>query len=83
MASKSPTAKQKLFVTTYIAEPNGAKAAEGAGYAKRSAKVTASRLLTNVNLREYIDQGIEAKNDEVRHAACLLRIVKVKEAKGY
>ena len=40
-------AKQSRFVREYAVDCNGAAAAVRAGYSPRSAKVTASRLLTN------------------------------------
>ena len=60
------SAQAKLFGDYYIVEPNGSKAAIAAGYAKKGAKQQASRLLTNVDLRQYIDQGIEAKHKEIK-----------------
>lgn len=44
---------------------NGAKAAELAGYAKNSAKVTASRLLTKPNVKA----AVEARRREIEEAA--------------
>jgi len=55
--------KQKIFVTTYIADPNGAKACIDAGYSKKGAKQQAHVLLTNTDLREFIDKGIEVGKD--------------------
>lgn len=52
--AKKLTPRQELFVFHYVAEPNGTAAAVAAGYAERSAKVTASRLLTNANVQKKI-----------------------------
>lgn len=48
------TPKQKRFVEEYALDHNGARAAVRAGYAARSTKVTASRLLTKANVREAL-----------------------------
>ena len=63
MARKSLTDKQKLFAAAYVAKPNATKAATIAGYSKNAAKQQAHVLLTNTDLREYIDQGIEVGKD--------------------
>ena len=42
--------KQSRFVREYAVDCNGAAAAVRAGYSPRSAKVTASRLLTKANV---------------------------------
>lgn len=48
--------RERLFCMHYVKEKfNGLKAATKAGYAKNSAKVTASKLLTKPNLQAYID----------------------------
>ena len=50
------TARARRFAHEYPIDLNGAKAAERAGYSKRSAKVTASRLLTNTDVSKIIEQ---------------------------
>lgn len=62
------TPKQERFVGEYLIDLNGAAAAIRAGFAPRSAKVTASRLLTNVNLRCLIKQNrkLTAKKLEIQ-----------------
>jgi len=50
-------AKRAKFVYEYLIDYNGTQAAIRAGYAKKSAKVTASRLLTNDNVKRAIDDG--------------------------
>ena len=49
-------AKQSRFVREYAVDCNGAAAAVRAGYAPRSAKVTASRLLTKANVQRALRQ---------------------------
>ena len=56
MDSKPLNPKQQKFCQEYVIDSNGARAATSAGYAPGSAKVTASRMLTYVNVRERIDQ---------------------------
>lgn len=48
------THKQERFVSEFMIDMNGTQAAIRAKYAKGSAKVTASRLLTNVNVIEAL-----------------------------
>ncbi len=50
--------KRQRFCEEYAVDLNGAQAATRAGYAPGSAKVTASRLLTDANVRERVDQLI-------------------------
>lgn len=52
--NKSLTEKQKRFCEEYIIDLNGAMAAIRTGYSEKTAKEQASRLLTNVNVQEYI-----------------------------
>lgn len=46
--------KQKRFCEEYIIDLNGAQAAIRAGYSEKTAKEIASRLLTKVNVQEFI-----------------------------
>lgn len=58
MSKKKPlTGKEKAFVDAYLgrARANGTTAAILAGYAKKSAAVTASRLLRKANIRAVIE----------------------------
>jgi phage terminase small subunit len=50
------SAKQVRFVREYAVDCNGAAAAMRAGYSPRSAKVTASRLLTKANVQRALRQ---------------------------
>jgi len=47
--------RQQAFVEEYMVDFNGTKAAIRAGYSKASARVTASRLLTNANVQHRLD----------------------------
>ncbi len=46
--------KQKRFCREYLIDMNGTQAAIRAGYAPNTAKVQASRLLTNANIDQYL-----------------------------
>ncbi len=48
------TSKEERFCYEYVLHLNGAKAATLAGYAERSARITASKLLTKPNIAEKI-----------------------------
>ena len=58
--------KRIRFVQEYLVDQNGSAAAVRAGYGPRSAKVTASRLLTNANVRAAIDARQAELADELR-----------------
>lgn len=51
------TPKQKEFCRQYLLLRNGTKAAEAAGYSKKTANEQASRLLANVNIKAAIEKG--------------------------
>lgn len=48
------SAKHQHFVDEYCIDRNASRAARAAGYSAASAKVTASRLLTNANVRAAV-----------------------------
>jgi phage terminase small subunit len=54
---KALTKKEKSFVEAYcgVAKFNGAESARLSGYATKSARITAARLLTKDNIQEYIE----------------------------
>lgn len=57
--------KQKRFADYYVETGNGSEAYLRAGYKVKSpdvAKVNASRLLTNANVKSYIDELIASKD---------------------
>lgn len=53
--------KQRLFVAEYIVDFNGAAAARRAGYAEKTARITAAKLLTKANVQESIQTAIESR----------------------
>lgn len=81
------TPRQQRFVAAYVAEPNGAAAAVKAGFAARSARITASKLLTKANIRSAVGTArreLEAKHlvDRDRVIAELLQAVDLAREKG-
>lgn len=56
MAAGELNARQRRFITEYLVDQNGTQAAIRAGYAKRSAHVTASLLISNANVKAAIDK---------------------------
>ena len=57
------TDKQLLFATEYIKTANATQAALKAGYSENSARQQGSRLLSNANVSQYIQQHMEQKNN--------------------
>ena len=57
------TPRQQRFVEEYLIDLNATQAAIRAGYSERTATEQASRLLTNVKVREVIDKA-QAKRRE-------------------
>lgn len=53
---KEITDKQKRFVDEYLIDLNGKQAAIRAGYSEKTAEVQASRLLSNVKVKEEISK---------------------------
>lgn len=53
------TEKQKIFCDEYIKLGNATQAAINAGYSKRTARSQGQRLLTNVDIKKYIDERME------------------------
>lgn len=51
------TAKQRRFVDEYLIDLNGTRAAIRAGYSPKTAQEQASRLLSNVMIREAIEKA--------------------------
>lgn len=58
------TEKQKRFCEEYLKDQNATQAAIRAGYSKKTAAAAASRLLTNVNVRPYIDEQLQQIHSE-------------------
>lgn len=53
--------KQEKFCIEYLVDLNGTQAAIRAGYSKRSATVTAARMLTKANIQEKIRELKDAQ----------------------
>ena len=53
------TEKQKKFCDEYIKLGNATQAAINAGYSKRTARSQGQRLVTNVDIKNYIDERME------------------------
>ncbi len=62
---KKLTPKQKRFAKEYPRDLNGTKAAIRAGYSKGSAKQTASRIMTNNDLKETIQAEVDSIAEEL------------------
>ena len=69
------TLKQKAFAECYLVCRNGSEAARRAGYAKSSARITASRLLTNANIKAELS----LKQAELAHKAEITQLRVVNE----
>jgi phage terminase small subunit len=61
--------RRQLFAQEYVKDRNGTAAAIRAGYAPGSAKVTASRLLTDANVRQAIEALQVRAQEEARITA--------------
>lgn len=60
------TARQQRFADEYLLCGNATKAAIQAGYSEKTAKQIGQRLLTNVDLRAYIDERLaEISNKKI------------------
>ena len=57
--------REDIFCREYVVDLNGARAAIAAGYARKGAKVRASELLTNRNVRARIAELQKAKADKL------------------
>lgn len=57
-------ARQKKFCDEYLIDCNATQAAIRAGYSQKTAKVTAAKMLTNANLKTYIDEQLERIHNE-------------------
>ena len=58
------TKKQKKFCDEYLIDCNATQAAIKAGYSEKTAKSIGQRLLTNVDLKTYIDEQLEKIHNE-------------------
>lgn len=57
-------ARQKRFCDEYLIDCNATQAAIRAGYSPKTAKVTGAKMLTNSNLKAYIDEQLERIHNE-------------------
>jgi len=67
--------KQKKFAELYAANPNATEAAKGAGYSDKTARSQGQRLLTNVDIKKYIN--------ELQEEAASERIMSLAEVKAF
>ena len=79
MPSRPLTAKQLQFVDEYLVDLNGTQAAIRAGYGAKSAKVTASRTLTNANVVAELQKRMaeRAKNLKVSQDRVIEELARV------
>lgn len=73
------TVKQQRFVDEYLIDLNATQAAIRVGYSKKTADQQASRLLTNVKVREYLAQRQEerAQRTEITQDMVLKELAKI------
>lgn len=57
-------ARQKRFCDEYLIDCNATQAAIRVGYSPKTAKVTGAKMLTNANLKAYIDEQLERIHNE-------------------
>ena len=73
------TAKQQRFVDEYLIDLNATQAAIRVGYSKKTADQQASRLLTNIKVREYLAQrqADRANRTEITQDKVLKELAKI------
>lgn len=82
---KAITDKQKRFVREWLVDMNGTRAAIRAGYSEKSAAQTASRLMRDPAVREYRDELMKQKFDELgitRHSLAVEVYEMMQKCKG-
>ena len=60
------TNKRKKFVAEYLIDLNATRAAERAGYNKKSARQQGAYLLTNKTIKQQIDDAITQRSQELK-----------------
>ncbi len=60
------TRKQRKFCEEYVIDFNGSQAAVRSGYSKKTSKELAVRLLTNVNVKSYVEYLSEKASEKAR-----------------
>ena len=63
------TPKQKQFAVEYLVDKNGSAAPVRAGFSPKGSRVTASRLLTNPNIRAIIDKKLQKLEEKTEMTA--------------
>lgn len=58
------TAKQKRFCDEYLIDLNATQAAIRTGYSEKTARSQGQRLLTNADIKNYIDSMLEQMHNE-------------------
>ncbi len=73
------TEKKKKFCQEYIVDFNATRALIAAGYSKKGARQQASRLLTNVNIQNFISSLIKAREQrtEITQDRVLIEIARL------
>ena len=66
LISDSLNDKQRAFCEEYIIDFNGAQAAIRAGYAEKTARITAAKLLTKSNIQTYLSELIQERKERVK-----------------
>lgn len=59
------TPKEQMFVKEFLVDLNGAQAAIRAGYAPKSARITASKLLTKTNIQKALRLAMDKRARKV------------------
>ncbi len=79
MSKRKLTPKQAQFCKEYPIDFNGSKAAIRAGYVENSARITASKLLTNPNIHAQLQKEIEkrSKRTEITSDSVLQELAKI------
>lgn len=67
--NKNLTVKQKRFCQELIIDDNGKQAAIRAKYSERSAEVTASKLLSNAKVQEYVQKLRDKRSERLEITA--------------
>jgi phage terminase small subunit len=60
------TDKQKIFREQYLFDSNGTQAAIRAGYSEKTAASIAARLLTKVNIKNWIEEQLKIRADQAK-----------------
>ncbi len=67
--------KQRRFAEFYAANPNATEAARAAGYSEKTARSQGQRMLTNVDIQQYVKQ--------LQEKAASLRIASMSQVKAF